>query len=120
MQDLMERGVGRCGGGDALKLPLDLFQFQKMDAFFFSFFFLFSNFITWKKPWVAIQCHHVCTKCMEPGESNLCAPLLHITSGIIKENPIILDFETKSHQVLEWLYAYIPEWYQHFKNLPQT
>jgi len=29
---------------------------------------------------------------MEPGESNLCSPLLHITSGIIKEKPIILDF----------------------------
>jgi hypothetical protein len=46
--------------------------------------------------------------------------LLHITSGIIKEKPILLDFETKPHRVLECLYAYIPDWYQNFQNPAQN
>jgi hypothetical protein len=39
---------------------------------------------------------------------------------LLRKKPIVLDFESKTPRVLEWLYAYIPDGYQHFKNLPQT
>ncbi len=82
-------GVGwRCP-----KVPLDLFQFQKMDAFFFFFFFF------------PILYHmenalggNPMSSCMHKmygawWESNLCSPWLHITSGIIKE---------KTHSIRFW------------------
>ncbi len=119
LQDLIKRGVGRCGGGDALNYHLTYFSFRKW--ILFSFFFC--NFITWKKPWVAIQCHHVCTKNAWSLVRVTCAPhsLLHITSGIIKEKPIILDFENQTPSGIRMVICiYIPDWYQHFINLPQT
>jgi hypothetical protein len=68
-----QKGCWQVWGWRCPKLPLDLFQFQKMDPFFF----LFLQFYHMEKALggnAMSSCMY--KKCMEPGESNLCSPFI--------------------------------------------